>query len=98
VLALRSACIVGATALEVIVTDDTGAPLSGARVLSASQPGNQTVLDGTTSQEGNVLIFGTIEPGEYQLQVSCPGYALQTTQVTVQRGKTAEVTFKLKVP
>jgi hypothetical protein len=95
-LALRSACILGPTSIKVIVTDENNAAVSSARVLSESQPAEQNVLEGTTSQEGNMLIFNPVMPGEYQFQVSCPGYALQTTQITVQRGMVVSVNFKLK--
>ncbi len=98
VLAVSSASILGPTTIKVTVNDYVGAALSGARVLSIGQPEEQMVLDGTTSQEGNMLVFSPVKPGEYQIQVSCAGYGSQVTQVTVQRGMIGNITFKLTVP
>lgn len=97
-MALFMALQVGMTRIEVVVTDATGGPLISARVLSIIQPEGQSVLDGTTSEAGNMLIFNPVQPGEYKILVTRPDYAPQTTTVSVGRGRTAQVTFALSTP
>ncbi len=95
-LSAISVSMVEPTTLKVTVTDATGAALSGATVASIDQPESQMALQGMTSSQGNMLIFSPVEPGIYQIQVSCNGYVSQVMQVNIARGTVANVTFMLK--
>jgi hypothetical protein len=81
--------------LTVSVTDSSGNPLWGAKVVSEEQPEGQLKVDGITEQEKGGVIFSGIKAGAYQFQVSRYGFAPDTVNVTVRGGRTVSITVKL---
>src|SRR2546425_12377548 len=72
------------------VRDPSGAVVSGAQV-TATSAGTAASRTTTTNAEGYFLI-STLQPGDYKLQVSSPGFAQATLErVTVEVGQTARV-------
>lgn len=81
------------TSLEVIVTDYSGVPLNGAKVVSLSQPEGQLKLTGITTKASNKVTFKDIKAGEYQIQISAADYVSQIIDITVE----SEQVFGAKV-
>lgn len=55
--------------LRFYVNDETGRPLSGAKVVSQNSPENQLKVTGITDENGKVLFKG-IKAGHYEFQIS----------------------------
>ena len=94
-VALLAGCSGKVGNLKVSVTDSSGNPLWGAKVVSEQQPAAQLKVDGLTSQEAGGVTFKGIAPGKYQFQVSRYGFAPDTVEVNVLGGQTTSVTVKL---
>ena len=75
------------TSIEVVVTDYSGTPLNGAKVVSISQPEGQLKLTGSTTKGSNKVMFKGIKAGEYQIQISAADYVAQNITVAVEDGQ-----------
>jgi hypothetical protein len=94
--ALAAGCAApGTGSLHVLVVNEDNAPLSGAKVVSNTQPEGQLKVTGGTDGEGSVTFDG-IAAGEYEFYVSRFDYENQVFKVTVKAKHTAEVTITLK--
>jgi hypothetical protein len=94
-IGLLAGCSSKVGTLTVSVTDSSGNPLWGAKVVSEQQPEGQLKVDGITEQEKGRVIFNGIKAGAYQFQVSRYGFAPDTFEVNVRGGQTTSVTVKL---
>jgi len=82
-----SGCGSSKTSIEVVVTDYSGIPLNGAKVVSLSQPEGQLKLTGITTKGSNKVTFKDIKTGEYQIQISAADYVSQIIDVAVESGR-----------
>jgi hypothetical protein len=80
--------------VQIVVTDAGGNPLTGARVVSQSQPGSQLSVNGVTSN-GSVT-FGPIAPGNYQFAISQASFQSTVAVVEVIGGQSIQVTIGLQ--
>ena len=85
----------GKGSLHVLVVAEDGTPLSGAKVISNTQPQGQMKVTGGTDSEGEVTYSG-IAAGEYEFYVSRFDYENQVFQVRVKAGRTTDVTVTLE--
>ena len=83
--------------IRVHVVSDYSTPLSGAKVVSNSQPGSQLKVTGITDTDG-VVVFEDLEAGWYQFTVSRFNYEQRDVSITVEAGKTTEPTVTLNKP
>jgi len=81
--------------LKISVQDSSYNTLWGAKVVSESQPAGQLKIDGITEQEKGGAMFNNIKAGTYNIQVSAPGFAQISLDVTLSSGKTQSVTVVL---
>jgi sugar lactone lactonase YvrE len=72
--------------LSLACTDDRGAPLSSADIISTSQPTGQTPLRGQTDSSGEIS-FHDILPGSYNIQASSGGRVVGGQTVEVDAGR-----------
>src|SRR5436305_843816 len=77
------------------VTDQSGAVVSGAKVVMTNKASNQAI-DVTTNSSGS-FNSGPVAPGNYQVQVSYKGFNTINTSVQVQVGNTATANLKMQV-
>jgi len=77
------------------VTDQSGAVVSGAKVVITNSATNQS-FDLTTNSSGS-FNSGSVAPGTYQVQVSYKGFNTISTSVNVQVGNTATANIKMQV-
>jgi uncharacterized protein YfaS (alpha-2-macroglobulin family) len=75
------------TSIAVVVTDYSGAPLAGAKVVSMIQPEGQSTLNGITTKDSNKVEFKNIKAGQYNIQISAPDYETQDIKVIVAEGQ-----------
>jgi hypothetical protein len=69
------------------VQDLDGNPISGASVISTSQPDGQSALSGTTDITGYVA-FENVKAGSYTIRVNKTGYDTWNQQIIVTDGQT----------
>ena len=74
--------------LKISVADSSGNAISGAKVVSESQPAGQLKIDGITTEEAGGVVFNDIKSGKYRVQVSRYGFAPESIDVNVKPGKT----------
>jgi hypothetical protein len=87
---------VGESGLAGLVSDPTGAMISGAQIALHSIDGS-TIRSVTSRQDGTYVI-PTLLPGRYTLTISAEGFATQKTQpFDLTSGQTAAINFNLKV-
>lgn len=86
---------VGTGSIEGIVTDQTGAVLSGAKV-TVTNKGTAATLTLTTTTAG-AFSTGPIQPGDYTLRVENKGFKTTERTVVVQVGQTASGNVQLQV-
>ena len=86
---------VGTGSIVGIVSDPTGAVVSGARV-TVTNLGTGRRIDLTTNSAG-AFNSGALVPGNYQTKVTASGFNSVETRVTVQVGNTATVNVKLQI-
>jgi hypothetical protein len=84
---------VGTGGIVGVVTDPSGAVVSGARV-TISSLGTGATIDLTTNSAG-AYNSGALTPGIYKVQISAKGFNTVTTNATVQVGNTATVNGKM---
>jgi len=80
--------------VQIIVTDAGNNPLTGARVVSQSQPGSQLSVNGITSN-GSVT-FGPVAPGNYQFAISQANFQSTVAVIEVIGGQSIQVTIGLQ--
>jgi hypothetical protein len=80
--------------LQVLVLDENDVPLSGAKVVSNSQPGGQIKVTGITDANGMVT-FNHIATGEYQFYISRFDYLPIEATLTVIADQTKTITINL---
>lgn len=99
IMAPASGCMGGSSAtgdiadLHIMVTNASGVPLVGAKVVSDIQPANQMKLTGLTDSGGNVT-FARIKTGAYKFYVSRFDYE-QTEVSTNVTEVNHELTMKM---
>jgi len=71
------------------VVDPTGAVVAGARVNLTRE--NQSPSQGVLSGEDGQFSFANIAPGPFQLTISAPGFATQSSSGTLRPGESHEV-------
>jgi hypothetical protein len=87
---------VGESSLAGLVSDSTGAMISGAQI--ALQGIDGSTIRSVTSREDGTYLIPTLLPGRYTLTVSAPSFESQRTQpFDLTSGQTAAINFKLKV-
>jgi hypothetical protein len=77
------------------ITDPTGAPIPGAAVIvrrASGAPGVNAITDNS----GQFLIAG-LQPGQYELQVTRPGFQASTKKVEIQPGQLVRADSSLSV-
>ena len=74
------------------ITDPTGAPIAGASVTVRQASGANAMTDNA----GQFLIAG-LQPGQYELQVTRPGFQTATKKVEVQPGRLVRADSSLSV-
>ncbi len=84
----------GICTIEVLVTDATGNPVSGATVTSTLRPSGQTQLSGNTGLDGKIT-FSNVFTGTYSLQVTHPDFTPDSETFTVSVGEVKEITLTL---
>src|SRR5947208_5524760 len=100
VIAVLFACGLHAQApignISGVVKDPSGAVVAGAQVKATSAT---TAAVRTTSTNGEgYFLLSTLQPGEYNVQVTSPGFAPATVQkITVEVGQTAHVEIGLSL-
>ena len=98
ITALLFACVLAAQApignISGVVKDPSGAVVAGAQVKATSAT-TAAVRTTSTNDEGYFLL-STLQPGEYRIQVTSPGFSEATVQkVIVEVGQTAHVEVAL---
>ncbi len=81
--------------IQGVVTDPTGAVVSGAKI-SISNKATGRVITTTTTSAG-AYASGALIPGSYTLRVEAPGFSTSELAVTVQVGVTSTGNIKLHV-
>jgi len=81
--------------LRFYIRDESGNPLSGAKVVSQNSPENQLKVTGITNVDGMVQ-FNGIKAGRYEFQISRFDYEPQVADVTVSAGTDIAVTITLQ--
>ena len=92
---LNGAAQSNTTALSGLVTDATGAALTGATV-TISNAASGSKLAKQTSANGE-FSFEQVQPGKYQVQVVAPGFSEQDEMVELLVSTPARLAFKLAV-
>jgi hypothetical protein len=80
--------------LKVKVVDASGAAISGAKVVSNTQPEGQLKVTGITLADGYVT-FNGIAAGGYSFYISAAGFQQKDFTATVAGGKTADITITM---
>ena len=80
--------------IQIKVTDSSGLPLQGAKVVSETQPGGQLKLTGLSDQDG-LVTFMDVKPGNYQFYVNRYDYLQTELAVSVTGGMTNPATVTL---
>jgi len=78
--------------ISLYVKETGGNPISGASVISTSQPSGISSLSGTTDEKGHVA-FDNVLAGSYTIQVSKPDYDTKTMQINVTAAETTTETI-----
>jgi len=73
--------------IEILVQDDREELISGVNIESKVVPSGQVTLSGTTD-EGGLVIFENVEPGEYSFSAEKSGYDTNSTTLNVTIGET----------
>ena len=81
--------------IQGLVTDPTGAVVSGAKISISNKATGRVITIKTTS--AGAYTSGALTPGDYTLRVEAQGFKTSETAVTVQVGVTAPGNIKLQV-
>ncbi len=93
-LVLFAGCGSKTVDFEVTVTDTSGNPLAGAKVISEEQPGDELKLTGLSKDDGKVK-FEDILVGEYSFYVNRFDYVQQNFDITIDKSHTS-ITIRLE--
>ena len=80
--------------LNVLVVDANNMPLSGAKVVSNTQPQGQLKVTGISEDDGTGN-FNNIRSGEYEFYVSRFDYIQQEFNVSVEPKRVTEITITM---
>jgi hypothetical protein len=80
--------------LQIYVLDAANAPLSGAKVVSQTQPDGQLNVNGLTIQDGSVTFTG-IKPGKYEFAISRFDYNAKVAAVSLAAGQPIAINVNL---
>lgn len=80
--------------LHVQVVGQGGAVVTGAKVVSNTQPADQLKVTGITGTDGSVT-YNEIASGEYSFYITAANYQQQDFSVKVSGGKTNSITITL---
>jgi hypothetical protein len=80
--------------IQIKVTDPSGLPLQGAKVVSEAQPNGQLKLTGLSDQDG-LVTFMDVKPGNYQFYVNRYDFIQTELAVSVTGGVTNPATLAL---
>jgi hypothetical protein len=86
---------VGTGSIQGIVTDQTGAVLSGAKVTITNKATGQALH--LTSSSAGTYSSGLIQPGDYAVRVESKGFKTVDLPVTVQVGNTASGNVQMQL-
>src|SRR5580700_6795689 len=78
-----------------LVTDPSGAVVSGANISISNKATGRVIIAKSTS--AGAYTSGALTPGDYTLRVEAPGFKTSETTVTVQVGVTASGNVKMQV-
>lgn len=80
--------------LQVIVNDELGVPLNGAKVSITSDQTNQTTVLTAKSSDGSYR--ATVGPGTFTVQAESPGYISDSQPTSVEQDQEQQLNFYLK--
>ena len=73
--------------LQITITDAAGKPLSGAKIVSDTQPEGQLKVTGITGDKG-ITVFNRLKPGTYRFNISRFDYQGLIMEINVVAGQT----------
>ena len=73
------------------ITDENGMPLSGATIQIAS------LQKGTVTDSAGKFVIGNVPAGTYKISLSFVGFEGFSQSVTIQNGKAAQLSLKMKM-
>jgi hypothetical protein len=94
-VALHAQSTVGSGSIQGTITDPSGAVVPGADVTIRNTNTAQTIAAKTTDK--GLYTAGSLQPGQYTIEVAQPGFGQQRLSVTVQVGVTSNGDVKLKL-
>lgn len=80
--------------IQGVVTDPTGAVVSGAKISISNQAAGRVIATTTTS--AGVYASGALTPGDYTLRVTAQGFSTSELALVVQAGVTSSGNIKLQ--
>src|SRR5712692_2164480 len=92
---LLAQATVSTGSIQGIVSDPTGAVVTGAKV-SINNKGTGQVIIATTNSSGS-YVSGALAPGDYLVRVEASGFKTSEIPVAVQVGGTSSANLKLEV-
>jgi hypothetical protein len=77
------------------ITDPTGAAIAGAAV--TAKPASDAPAANTVTDKSGMFLIGGLRPGEYELQVTQPGFQSARKQVEIRPGQLARADSSLSI-
>jgi len=77
------------------ITDPTGAAITGAAV--TAKPASDAPAANTVTDKSGMFLIGGLRPGEYELQVTQPGFQSARKQVEIRPGQLARADSSLSI-
>jgi hypothetical protein len=94
-LTLLAQTTISTGSIQGLVTDPSGAVVSGAKIAISNKATGRVII--TKSTSAGAYTSGALTPGEYTLRVEAQGFKTSEIAVTVQVGVTASGNVKLQV-
>ena len=94
-LTLLAQTTISTGSIQGLVTDPSGAVVSGAKIAITNKATGRVIV--TKSTSAGAYTSGALTPGEYTLRVEAQGFKTSEVPVTVQVGVTASGNVKLQV-
>src|SRR5208282_2347323 len=94
-LTLLAQTTISTGSIQGLVTDPSGAVVSGAKIAITNKATSRVIV--TKSTSAGAYTSGALTPGEYTLRVEAQGFKTSEVPVTVQVGVTASGNVKLQV-
>lgn len=94
-VAVQAQTTISTGSIQGVVTDPTGAVVSGAKISISNKATGRVITVRTTS--AGAYTSGALTPGDYTLRVESPGFKTSESSVTVQVGVTAPGNVKLQL-